>query len=162
MDSKQHTELFSKAAKKFSAGDYKTARSLFEDAAKGPVLSVNESAAMYIRMCDQRIRKATPELKSAEDYYNYGVGLINARRTADAIHALEKAAALEDSSHILYALALANGLHGDLPSSAASLRRAIQLDPSTRGLARSDPDFQPLLQHHEIREALSGDRHPSQ
>jgi tetratricopeptide (TPR) repeat protein len=158
MDSKQHTELFSKAAKKFSAGDYKTARALFEDAAKGPVLSVNESAAMYIRMCDQRIQRAAPELKTAEDYYNYGVGLINASRTADAIQALEKAAALEDSAHILYVLALANGLHGDLPSAASSLRRALQLDPSTRGLARSDPDFQPLLQHLEIREVLSSER----
>lgn len=158
LDSKAHTELFSNAMKRFAAGDYAAAKELFDQAAHGPVLSVNETALMYGRMCAQRIQRASPELSSAEDHYNYAVSLMNLRKVADAVPYLQKAVALGDAGHIRYALGLALGLQGDMPGAIANLQKAISLDPSVRGMARNDSDFQPLMQDHIVRELILGER----
>jgi Flp pilus assembly protein TadD len=113
---------------------------------------------MYARICEQRIQRSQPDLKTAEDHYHYGITLINARRPAEAVQVLERSAALGDSAHTRYALALACGLLGDSAAAAQHLQRAIDLDPATRSLARNDTDFQPLLQDSAIREVLFSER----
>lgn len=158
VDPKSFTELFSRAMKAFNAGEYRKARPLFEQASQGPAIAIKESSLMYMRMCDQRSSQEKLVLQSAEDYYNYGVGLMNDRRAAEARGYLDKAVALDAAPHILYAHALAAGLTGDIEQAAASLRRAVELDASLRGLARSDADFHPLLQHPAIREVLAAER----
>lgn len=161
LDVKAHVETFSRAMKAFNAGEYRKARPLFEQAAQGPAISVKETALMYMRMCDQRSAQEKLVLESAEDYYNYGVGLMNDKRPAEAKKYLERAAAMSASSHILYAYALASGLSGDSETAVNSLRRAIEADPSTRGLARSDADFQPLLHDPSIRQLVTAERNES-
>jgi tetratricopeptide (TPR) repeat protein len=158
LDSKAHTELFTRAMKRFTAGDYEDAKELFDQASQGPVLSVNETAHMYSRMCARRIQNNAPELTTAEDYYNYAVSLMNVRKIADAVPHLQKAVSLGDAGHIRYALGLALGLQGDMPGAISHLQKAISLDPSIRTVARSDGDFQPLMQDHIVRELILGDR----
>jgi tetratricopeptide (TPR) repeat protein len=158
LDVKAHTDLFSRAMKSFNTGEYRKARPLFEQAAQGPAIAIKETALMYMRMCDQRSAQEKLVLESAEDYYNYGVGLTNDRRPGEAKSYLEKAVALDPAPHILYAHALASGLSGDMESAAASLRKAVEKDSSIRGLARSDSDFHPLLQNAGIREVLIPER----
>lgn len=155
---KQHTEMFAQAMKLFNAGLFGEARSLFDLCAQGPEITVNESAQMYSRMCAQRMDKQQVVLKTAEEYYTYGVSLMNLQRHSDALPHLQKAMQLGDGAHVRYALALASGLIGDMPGAVAHLEKAISLDPATRGLARSDSDFQPLLQDSVIRELVSGQR----
>jgi Flp pilus assembly protein TadD len=96
-------------------------------------------------MCDRRLQQATVSLGSAEDYYNYGVALINTRNIAEARVHLEKALQMAPGSdHIHYALALAQALGGDLSNAQENLRRAIELEPRNRIIARQDADFAPL------------------
>jgi Tfp pilus assembly protein PilF len=161
LDAKAQTEVFSRAMKSFNAGDYRKARPLLEEASKGPGLAIKETATMYIRMCDQRLAQEKLVLETAEDYYNYGVGLMNDRRPSEARSYLQKAVSLDGAPHVHYAYALASGLSGDLDTAATHLRRAVELDPATRGLARGDSDFQPLLQNPAIREILTADRSES-
>lgn len=156
-DAKAHTALFTQAMKYFTAGDYERARDAFREAAKGPSLSVNESASMYARMCVQRLEKPRLELKTPEELYTYAVSLINAERFREAVPHLEKAVAASGQSHYLYALALCLGRSGAVDAAAENLRRAVAQDSSIRGLARGDSDFQPLLEHSTLRELLSGD-----
>lgn len=155
---KQHTELFAQAMKLFNAGSFGEARSLFELCAQGPEITVNESAQMYRRMCAQRLEKQPVEPKTAEECYTYGVSLMNLQRHSEALPHLQKAMQLGDGAHVRYALALASGLIGDMPGAVAHLEKAIALDPATRGLARADSDFQPLLQDAVIRELVTGQR----
>jgi tetratricopeptide (TPR) repeat protein len=155
---KEHTERFAEAMKLFNAGNFAEARRVFDLCAQGPEITVKESAQMYSRMCTQRLEKIQPVLKTAEDYYTYGVSLMNLQRHADALPHLQKAVQLGDGAHVRYALALASGLVGDMPGAVAHLEKAISLDPATRGLARSDSDFQPLLQDAVIRELVTGPR----
>ena len=156
-DPKAHTALFAQAMKHFSAGDYAAAREAFELAARGPVLSVNESALMYSRMCAQRLERPKLELKTPEELYTYAVSLINGEKFREAVPHLEKAVASSGQSHYLYALALCLGRSGAVSAAAEHLRRAVSQDSSIRAVARSDADFQPLLEHAALRELVTPD-----
>lgn len=131
--------------KLFHARRLQEARDLFETTAAGPERDVAQRARLHIAMCDRRLQQATVNLHSAEDYYNYGVALINARRIAEARSHLERALEMSPGTdHIHFALALAQALAGDLANAYENLKRAIELEPRNRIMARQDADFAPL------------------
>jgi tetratricopeptide (TPR) repeat protein len=136
---------FEAAMKLFHARKLKDAREQFVEAAAGPERDVAQRARLHIAMCDRRLQRITVHLGSAEDYYNYGVALINARNVAEARTHLEKALQIAPGAdHIHYALALAQALSGDVANAYENLRRAIELEPRNRIIARQDADFGPL------------------
>src|SRR5215831_1204516 len=106
---------FESAMKLFHARKLKEARDLFQQATLGPERDVAQRANLHIAMCDRRLQQATVSLGSAEDYYNYGIALINSRNLAEARTHLEKGVEISPSAdHIHYALAVAQALSGDL------------------------------------------------
>ena len=128
-----------------NARKLKEAREQFAQAAGGPECDVAQRARLHIAMCDRRLQQATVSLGSAEDYYNYGIALINSRNVAEARTHLEKALQIAPGSdHIHYALALAQALSGDVSSAYDNLKRAIELEPRNRMIARQDADFGPM------------------
>jgi tetratricopeptide (TPR) repeat protein len=138
--------VFENAMKLFHARKLKEARELFEQAADGPERDIAQRARLHIAMCDRRIGQPVVEFGSAEDYYNYGVAMINARRIAEARTHLEKALEISPGAdHIHYALALAQALAGDLNGAHDNLKRAIELEPRNRLIARQDADFAPIV-----------------
>jgi len=133
---------FEAAMKLFHARRFKEARELFAKAAEGPESDVANRARLHIAMCDRRLQQVSVNLHSAEDYYNYAIALINLRNVGEARAHLEKALEIApESDHIHYALALAQALGGDLASAHANLKRAIELEPRNRMIARQDADF---------------------
>lgn len=148
-------EVFGKAMSHFTSGDFRKARTLFEEASAGPSAGVAESARMYARICEQRLTSEQIAVKSAEDHYNYGISLLNQRKLDEAIKHLKAAISQgEDSSDSYYALGLASGLSGDVPTARQHLERAFQMNPKTRALARSDADFLALMEHAELRRLI--------
>ena len=136
---------FEAAMKLFHARKLKEARELFHQATIGPERDVAQRANLHIAMCDRRLQQAVVALGSAEDYYNYGIALINSRNLPEARAHLEKGIQISPASdHIHYALAVAQALSGDLHAAHDSLRRAIELEPRNRLAARQDSDFAPL------------------
>ena len=136
---------FEAAMKHFHARNLREARALFEKAAAGPERDVANRSKLHISMCDRRLEQSKPVLKTAEDYYNYGVAMLNTRSIGEARTNLEQALKmLPGADHIHYALALAQALGGDIPNAYENLRRAIELEPRNRNLARQDADFAPL------------------
>lgn len=145
LDAAKQLDTFESAMRLFHARRLPEARLLFETAAAGPERDVAQRARLHIAMCDRRLVQHKVELRSAEDYYNYGIALINLRRLAEARQHLERALEMSpDTDHIYYGLALAQALGGDLASAHASLKRAIELEPRNRIMARQDADFAPL------------------
>jgi tetratricopeptide (TPR) repeat protein len=139
---------FEAAMRLFHARSLAGARELFQQAAAGPELDVAQRARLHIAMCDRRLQQEIPTLRSAEDYYTYGIALINSRRAAEARQHLERALEIAPGAdHIHYALALAQALSGDLTAAHDNLRRAIEIEPRNRGMARQDADFAPLASH---------------
>jgi tetratricopeptide (TPR) repeat protein len=153
-DARRHTECFAHGARLFAQGEFAQAREIFDWATRGPVLSVNESALMYRRMCDQRLNRQRLEFSTPEQQYGHAAGLLKQRRYTEALPFLESALRAEDSARLRYALTLASGNIGDAGAAARHFKRACEFDPSLRATARSDPDFLPLLQFPELREAL--------
>src|SRR2546430_7875611 len=106
---------FEAAMKLFHARKFKEARDHFQEAATGPERDVAQRARVHIAMCERRLQQGAVQLGSAEEYYNYGVALLNARNVPEARTALEKALEMAPGSdHVHYALALALALSGDL------------------------------------------------
>lgn len=136
---------FESAMRLFHERHLAEARKLFQQAVHGPECDVAQRARLHIVMCDRRLSQEAPALRSADDYYNYAVALINTRKLAEARQHLERALEIAPGAdHIHYALALAQALGGDLPGAHENLRRAIELEPRNRIMARQDADFAPL------------------
>ncbi len=150
---------FENAMKLFHARQLREARQLFEAAAAGPERDVAQRARLHIAMCDRRLEHPPVDLQTAEDHYNYGVALINTRKLSEARSHLEAALATSpDADHIHYALALAQALMGDSARACESLRRAIELEPRNRLIARQDADFAPLASHPPFSALLFPDK----
>jgi tetratricopeptide (TPR) repeat protein len=136
---------FEAAMKLFHARKMREARELFVRASQGPERDVAQRAQIHMAMCDRRLEQPPMTLSSGEDYYNYGVALINTHKAAEARVQLEKALEISPGAeHIHYALALAQALSGDPINAYANLKRAIELEPRNRLIARQDTDFAPL------------------
>jgi tetratricopeptide (TPR) repeat protein len=136
---------FEAAVKLFHARQFAEARDLFALAARGPERDVSNRAQLHLAMCERRLQQVTVNLGSAEDYYNYGVALINSRNLREARTHLEKALEMSPGAdHVHYALALAQALDGDMANAQQHLKRAIELEPRNRLIARQDADFAPL------------------
>jgi tetratricopeptide (TPR) repeat protein len=136
---------FEAGMKLFHARQFKEARDQFVLAVRGPERDVANRAQLHLAMCDRRLQHVTVTLGTAEDYYNYGVALINSRNLAEARSHLEKALEMSPSAdHVHYALALAQALAGDVSNAQQNLKRAIELEPRNRLIARQDADFAPL------------------
>jgi tetratricopeptide (TPR) repeat protein len=136
---------FEAASKLFHARSFAPAKELFEQAARGPERGVAHRAQSHADMCARRLERPIPTLESAEDFYNYGVALINTGKIAEARETLHKALAMApNADHIHYALGLAQALSGDLDRAYENLKRAIEIEPRNRIIARQDADLAPL------------------
>lgn len=145
INSQNQLNAFESAMRLFHARHLQQARELFQQAVEGPERDVAQRARLHIAMCDRRLLQDGPALHSADDYYNYGIALINTRKLAEARQHLERALEIAPGSdHIHYALALAQALGGDLANAHENLRRAIEIEPRNRIMARQDADFAPL------------------
>lgn len=153
---------FEAAMKLFHARQFSEARVLFQQSSTGAERDIAQRAQLHIAMCDRRLQQTMVSFGTAEECYNYGVALINARNVAEARTHLEKALAIAPpgSDHIHYALALAQALSGDLAAAHENLRRAIELEPRNRQLARHDVDFAPLAGQPAFRSLLYPEKKP--
>jgi tetratricopeptide (TPR) repeat protein len=146
---------FDKAMKLFHKRDFQGGLPYFDEASKGSDVSIAHTAQLHARMCRQRLEKETPQLKTSEDNYAFGLALATRRELTGAEQYLHRALQLAPrADHVLYTLAMVKGLQGDFPAAAGFLARAIEIQPSNRGIARTDPDFRELLHHQLIRELV--------
>src|ERR1035437_2100821 len=98
LDGQGQRAAFEAAMKLFHARNWREARDLFLRATKGPERDVAQRAQLHGAMCDRRLEQAAPVLRTAEEYYNYGVALMNARDVGAAREHLEAALRLAPGS----------------------------------------------------------------
>jgi tetratricopeptide (TPR) repeat protein len=152
-------KAFEQAVRLFHAAKFADAREHFAKAVNGPNREMGHNAELHIRMCDRRIAKPVVDLKTAEEHYNYGVAMVNARNLTDARQHLETALKLQpDADHVYYALALCRGLSGDMDGAYENLKRAIDLEPRNRISARQDADFGGFSSYPQIQQLLFPDK----
>jgi tetratricopeptide (TPR) repeat protein len=143
-DAKVQLQAFERAIQLLHQRNYGDAMTWFEKARLGPRLDVTSRAAAHVRICERRLA-AAPEPKSVEERYNYAVALMNLRNLAPARRHLEIALEMEPrADHVHYAMAVFRALSGDASGAYDSLKRAIELQPQNRMVARQDSDFDAL------------------
>ncbi len=140
--SQRQLEAYEAAMRLFHTRQFKEARELFVQALNGPERDVAQRAQLHVAMCDRRLVQPAVSLRTAEEYYNYGVALMNARYLSAAREHLETALKMSPGAdHVYYALALAQALAGDPAAAYEHLKKAIELEPRNRILARQDADL---------------------
>jgi tetratricopeptide (TPR) repeat protein len=140
----------------FRAGEFREAKKRFEHLAEDASHELAYSARLHVRMCDQRIARKEVRPLSAEEHYHYGIALLNEKKLDDARQQFEKALGMTpNADHVHYAYALCLGLKGELSGAHQHLRRAIELQPRNRSIARNDPDFAELCRKPPLNELLS-------
>jgi tetratricopeptide (TPR) repeat protein len=143
--SQKQLAAFESAMKHFHARKFREARDLFQTAAQGPERDVAHRSRLHATMCERRLEQTSVKLHTSEDYYNYGIALLNTRNIEDARTHLQQALALApEADHVFYALAVAQALSGDAAGAHDHLKRAIELEPKNRIMARQDADFASL------------------
>jgi tetratricopeptide (TPR) repeat protein len=143
------------AVRLFTARRFAEACERFQEAAKGPAAHIADKARSYLQICERKLSRSEIEFRTAEDHFNYGVERLNARDIELARFHFGRALGLEpDADYILYTMALCCGLAGDGNGACENLKRAIDLEPRNRILARQDPEFTALAAHLPALRAL--------
>ena len=138
-------KIYEQAVQLFSQRKLAEARDRFIEVAKGPAPHISDKARSYAQVCERRTKGSEVKLSTAEDHFNYGVERLNARDVDLAKHHLGRALSMQpDADHVLYTLALCCGFAGDGNGACENLKRAIDLEPRNRILARQDPEFSAL------------------
>ena len=147
------------AVQLFSQRKLAEARDRFLEVVKGPAPQISDKARSYAQVCERRTNAAEVKLSTAEDHFNYGVERLNARDVELARHHFGRALLMQpNADHVLYTLALCCGFAGDGNGACENLKRAIDLEPRNRILARQDPEFSALAsQFPGLRALLSSE-----
>jgi hypothetical protein len=133
---------WNKAMQMFSQRRFEDALPLFRETAMGPAVHVADKARSYEQICLRQSARPQAEFRTPDDHFYYGVERMNARDLAQAQKHLSMALKLQpDGDHILYAIALCCGLSGDGTGACENLKRAIDLEPRNRVIARQDSEF---------------------
>jgi len=142
-EGKAQYNAFERAVALLHKRHYREAKEMFEKARQGPSLEIAANAATHVRMCERRLSAPAPEPKSAEEHYNYAIALINLRNLDPARRHLAMALEMEPrADHVHYAMGVCLALSGDAQGAYDSLRRAIELQPRNRMVARQDSDLE--------------------
>jgi tetratricopeptide (TPR) repeat protein len=146
---------YEQAVQLFSQRRFAEARDRFMEVVKGPAPHISDKARSYAQVCERRTQGTEVKLTTAEDHFNYGVERLNARELESAKHHLGRALDLQpEADHVLYTLALCCGIAGDGNAACENLKRAIDLEPRNRILARQDPEFSTLATQFPALRAL--------
>ncbi len=126
-------------------GRYEEAAELFRQTTAGPAVHVSDKARTYLQICERRSARPSADFKTADEHYYFAVERLNARDLNLAGEHFRQALQLQpDGDNILYALSLCCGLSGDANGAYDNLKRAIDLDPKNRLVARQDSEFREL------------------
>jgi tetratricopeptide (TPR) repeat protein len=157
--SKAQYNAFEKGIGLLHKRNFRDAKELFEKATHGPNREMASNAAIHVRMCERRLSAPAPEPKSAEEHYNYAIALINLRNLEPARRHLAIALDMDPrADHVHYAMSVSLALSGDASGAYDSLRRAIELQPRNRMLARQDSDFEGIANQPRFSRLLYPER----
>jgi len=148
-------QRFESGLQLFNQNQLSKARAVFERLRENPAPELAERARVYVRICNQRLSRETLQLKTAEDYYNYAVGLANQGEAEESEQHLLKALKLAPKAdYIYYAMATTYALRDNVEGALEYLLKAIELNERNRYQAQNDSDFASLLEDPRFTELL--------
>ena len=143
--------------------DYAGAADLFESMLRQypEEKELHERVRLYLNICRRQTVREKPSPKTVEERLYASTIAINRGKYDEAISHLRLVRDEDpDNDHALYMLAVAHAQRGEHAEAIAHLERAIAVNPENRGLARSDPDLEPLHDDDSFRAALEAPAGP--
>ncbi len=116
---------------------------------------LHERVRLYLNICQRQLARQEPAPQTIEERLFAATLAINGGQYDQAIAHLRLVRDEDpDNDHALYMLAVAHAQRDEPAEAIAHLERAIALNPENRGLARTDPDLDPLRDDDAFRAAL--------
>jgi tetratricopeptide (TPR) repeat protein len=114
-----------------------------------------ERSRMYMAACHREMTKSKLEFASPEEQYDYAISLLNGDFFEEAREQFTVILAqLPSADYALYGLAVLDSITGQAEDCLEHLARAIESNPRNRLQARTDGDFQSMLEDPRFTELL--------
>jgi len=136
-------------------GKFEKARVIFEKLSREAPPEIIERSRVYLSVCARNSAESSLSFKTPEEQYDYAVSLLNTgnfEEARDQFEAILASSPKADFAH--YGMALLNSMTGQAEEALEHLSRAIELNPSNRIQARSDPDFVDMADDPRFTELL--------
>ena len=143
--------------------DYSGAANLFESVLRQypEEKELHERVRLYLNICQWQVTRVEPAPRTIDERLFASTLAINGGKYDEALSHLRLVRDEDpDNDHALYMLAVAHAQRGEHAEAIAHLERAIAVNPENRGLARNDPDLEPLRADDSFRAALEAPHVP--
>jgi tetratricopeptide (TPR) repeat protein len=136
-------------------GKFEKAIAAFEKLLPNAPVEIVERSKMYITTCQKQLDKAGLAFQSSEERYDYAISQLNSGYFEEAT-AQFKGILTDDpgADFALYGLAVLYSITGRTQDCLDTLSQAIELNPKNRIQARSDNDFQSMVDDPRFTELL--------
>ena len=154
--------LYEKGFAALQQHDYNNALVLFERILSSfpEERELHERVRLYLNVCRRHATPPTTPPQSIQERLYASTLALNGGRYDEAISHLRLVRDEDpDNDHALYMLAVAHAQRGEHAESIAHLERSIALNGENRGLARRDPDLEPLHDDEAFHAALEPTSH---
>ncbi|HTX42899.1 MAG TPA: tetratricopeptide repeat protein [Acidobacteriaceae bacterium] len=131
------------------------ARTALEKIGRDAPPEIAERVRVYLAVCERNGAKASLSFNTTAEHYDYAISLLNNgnfEEARDQFEAILANAPEADFGH--YGMALLSSMTGQAEEALAHLAKAIELNPSNRIQARSDPDFIDMADDPRFTELL--------
>jgi tetratricopeptide (TPR) repeat protein len=149
--------LYERGLDRLQRHDYQGAVDLFESVLRQypEEKELHERVRLYLNICQRQSTREDPSPQTIDERLFASTIAVNGGRYDEAISHLRLVRDEDpDNDHALYMLAVAHAQRGEHAEAIAHLERAIAMNPENRGLARHDPDLEPLRGDDSFRAAL--------
>jgi tetratricopeptide (TPR) repeat protein len=136
-------------------GKFEKAIAAFEKLLTGAPAEIVERSKMYINTCQRQLNKHGLAFLTPGERYDYAVSQLNAGYFEEATDQLKGILADDPTADFaFYGLAVLYSITGKTQDCLDTLSQAIELNPKNRLQARSDNDFQSMVDDPRFTELL--------
>jgi tetratricopeptide (TPR) repeat protein len=134
---------------------YEKALAAFEKLAPTAPFEIVERCRMYIQTCRRQMEKTGLKFLTPEERFDYAVSQLNAGYFEESASELRSILADHpQADYAYYGLAVLDSITGRVQNCLDNLAKAIELNPKNRLQARSDNDFQSMVDDPRFTELL--------
>lgn len=155
MGSSPAFQQYQSAVQLLQQGKYDRALAAFEKLLPSAPPEILERARMYMVTCQRQMDRSSLAFQTPEERYDYAISQLNQGYFEEAREQLDGLIGDDPKAdYAYYGLAVLDSITGRPQNCLENLGRAIELNPKNRLQARSDNDFQSMVDDPRFTELL--------
>lgn len=136
-------------------GKYDKALAALEKLLPTAPQEIVERCRMYVATCQRQLERQSLKFATPEERFDFAIAQLNGGDYEDARQHLDAVLAEQpEADYAFYGLAVLDSITGRSQDCLMNLARAIELNPRNRLQARSDNDFQNMVDDPRFTELL--------